>query len=280
MGTMRWRRGRLVLVLVAILLAPRANSGCGGEDDVDPGGEGTLSVQIWGEEFIEQGIGADVFADGWSVSFDTFLVAVGGVASGRGAGAADLADDTQQVFDLTQAGPAPVTSATVPAGTYDSTGYRLAPATAAAVAGSATAEQLALMQSGGYSVYASGAAVRGGERITFAWGFTTDTRYVECESTASLSADGEAMIQLTIHADHLFYDDLFSEDPRVTFSVLASADADRDGEVTTEELSAFDIRALDSHATGSTGIEDLGAFVAHLTHTLGHIDGEGHCRTE
>jgi len=266
-------------VLLAVATGVAAISGCGGEEET-PAGEGRLSVEIWGEEFIEQGIGAEVFSDGWAVQFDTFLVAVDGVTSGRGAAAPDLVDDTQRIFDLTQAGPTLLGSGVVPAGRYDHTDYRVGPATGAAVAGNATAAQVALMTDSGYSVYAAGSATRGAQTKTFRWGFASDTRYVACESTAELVDGGEATVQLTIHADHLFYDDLFAEDPAVTFDVPASADANGDGEVTQAELGAFDLTALANYGTGSTGVEDLGAFVAQLTATLGHIDGEGHCHTE
>lgn len=46
----------------------------------DEGGTGTLAVEVWGEEFIEEGNPTEVFSDGWSVTFDRFLVAIDGVA--------------------------------------------------------------------------------------------------------------------------------------------------------------------------------------------------------
>ena len=259
--------------LAALLLSAAAGTSCGDEQT----GEGTLAVEIWGEEFIEQGIPADVFADGWSVTFDKFLVAVDAVSVARGSTAPDLADDAQRVFDLTRAGPHPILTREVPAGRYDNAAYRLRPALAAAVAGNASAADVALMTANGYSVYVSATATDGTATKTLHWGFATDTSYEQCRSEADLAAGGAATVQLTIHADHLFYNDLFSEEPDVKFGVVARADVDADGEVTLAELAAFDITGLPDYGTGSLRVENLADFIAHLTATLGHIDGEGHC---
>src|SRR5690606_6169038 len=45
--------------------------GCG-----DDAGEGSVSVSVWGEEYIEVGIPAGEFEDGWSVKYDRFLIAL------------------------------------------------------------------------------------------------------------------------------------------------------------------------------------------------------------
>lgn len=246
----------------------------------DEGGTGTLAVEVWGEEFIEEGIAADVFSDGWSVTFDRFLVAIDGVAVSRGDGAPDLEDAAQRVFDLTRPGPYPFLTREVPAGRYDDTSYTLRPAVSGVEAGNAASDDVDLMLDGAFSVYVEGTAVNGDVTKTFSWGFDQPTTYVHCHSEAELENGTAATVQITIHADHLFYDDLFSEEPAVTFDVLAEADTDDDGEVTPEELAAYDLTALPNYGTGSTEIDNLWDFIAHLTGTLGHIDGEGHCEVE
>ena len=45
---------------------------------------GTITATVYGEEFIEEGIPAEVFGDGWSVAFDKFVVSIGGAAAGGG----------------------------------------------------------------------------------------------------------------------------------------------------------------------------------------------------
>jgi hypothetical protein len=243
-------------------------------------GEGTLDVSVYGEEFIDETIPADVFVDGWTVTFDKFLVSVGDVALAQKGSAAEANEPRFQIFDLSHGSKGagfPVTSATVGEGAYDDLGFRIAPAKDA-VAGNASADDVTLMRSGGFSVYAAGKAERAGTTKVFTWGFATNTHYTRCESTAVVGAGETAASQLTIHGDHLFYDDLFAAEPNVAFDLIAAADADADGVVTPAELAATDIRALADYQVGDlTHIVDLWAFIEQQTTTLGHIDGEGHC---
>ncbi|MDI7268824.1 MAG: hypothetical protein QME96_12605 [Myxococcota bacterium] len=248
--------------------------GCSAEEEET----GTLAVEIWGEAYAESGIPAEVFVDGWSVRFDRFLVAVGGITAARGTRAPEFAEDAQRVFDLVRPGPHRIAERAVPAGRYDNTGYRTAPAGPGAIAGNATAEDVRVMRDGRYAVYVEGAAQRGTITKTFRWGFTTDATFRQCESQALVPAGGSATIQITIHSDHLFVDDLAAEEPDVTFAVLARADSDMDDEIEQTELAAFDITALPNYGTGSEDIDNLWDFLSALAGLLGHIDGEGHCR--
>ena len=62
------------------------------------GGEGSYRVTIYGEAYIEEGIPADVFVDGWAITFDEFLIVVGDITLADGAAAID----GWRVFDLAQ----------------------------------------------------------------------------------------------------------------------------------------------------------------------------------
>ena len=267
------------------MMIPRAHmvifglSLLGGCDD--GGGRGELAVQIFGEEYIEAGIPAAVFADGWSVRFDQFLVSVGEVGVAEGGAGPAVGASRYQIFDLAADSGGMgqrVAAETVPAGEYDETRFMIAPS-ASPVAGNASAQDVALMKDGGFSVYVAGSASKAEETLRFAWGFHTRTQYEHCESKAVVTAQAPATVQLTIHGDHLFYDDLFSETPSVRFALIAGADSDKDGEVTRAELAAVDLRPLSNYQVGSADITDLWHFVEHLTSTLGHIDGEGHCES-
>jgi hypothetical protein len=236
--------------------------------------DGTLEVRIWGEEFVEDGIPAEVFADGWSVRFDAFLVAVDGVATPA------AEDSTRHLTDLARPSGGAGHDLGMLASPQGSTelSYRIGvggPATA----GNATAADAAMMDAMGWSLFVSGAATRAGENVAFAWGFATTTHYRECEVAEDVD-DEVATTVITIHADHLFYDDLDDPAPNVAFDLVAGADADDDGTVTTAELAAVDITTQARYQVGSRDIRDLHAFIAAQTSTLGHIDGEGHCRTE
>lgn len=243
----------------------------------DAGGSGTLEVVVYGEEYIEEQIPAETFADGWTVTFDRFLVVVGGVTVAEGDSPV-LEAPRFTVFDLSEgtggAGQR-VARSMVAAGAADATAYVIAPAED--IAGDAAdAKQ---MKDGGYSVYVEGKASKGDVTKTFAWGWKTHTDYEGCMSTAQVEDGGTASVQLAIHGDHLFYDDLFATEPAVRFDLIAQADddGDGDGEISQAELEAVDLRPLANYQVGSTDITDLWRFIEHQTTTLGHIDGEGHC---
>lgn len=253
--------------------------GC--DDEETAAGDGTLAVSIYGEEFIEDGIpageaGCDgCVEDGWAVTFERFLVVVTAVEV-DGAGAAN--DTTPRVFDLATpssgAGQAVVTLP-VPEGHYHRLAYTLAPAPSTP---QGDADDVAAVD--GLAIRVVGQAVRGDTTVRFDWGFDQPTRYVDCEIDARV-ADGEpGRAQLTIHADHLLYDDLVSEEPRVVFDLIAASDADGDGVVTQAELEGRDIGGEVRYQVGDADVDDLWGFVEAQVATLGHIDGEGHCDVE
>ncbi|MBA3549558.1 MAG: hypothetical protein H0T76_24035 [Nannocystis sp.] len=242
--------------------------------------EGELEVRIYGEAFIEEGIPASEFADGWDLKFERFLISVGSVSVGPAGEAPGLDELGYQVYDLSRPSMGLgqlVTGAAVPVGRQYAT-FVVRP-DADAVASGVSEADLARLQDGGLALYVAGSATKAGVTKTFAWGFATNTSYSDCKSEAEVGADAPATVQLTIHGDHLFYDDLFSETPDVRFDLVAQADGDGDGEVTQAELLAVDLRPLTNYQVGSTGIVDLWHFIEHQTGTLGHIDGEGHCQS-
>lgn len=237
-------------------------------------GEGETDVTAYGEGYIEEGIAADVFVDGWSVTFDHFVVVVSDVGVGEEGGdpRAFLVDLTKKTGGEGQ----PLTGLVVPIGDYSQLFYRVAPA--------ADVEALDVDQAvvdavaaAGASVYVEGTATRDAEVITFRWAFTANTGYGPCEIEASVTRDASASAELTFHADHLFYDDLDSAAPNVAFELIAAADVDLDGEVSEAELRAVDITGEQRYQVGSRDIADLWSFIEHQSGTIGHINGEGHC---
>ena len=243
--------------------------GCGGEE------KGTLEVEIYGEDFIEQGIPASEFADGWSVHFDAFLVCIGTIEAAR------ARFEGKRIFDLTQPGPVEVVSGEVDAGPIAPASYAILPADGQARNVNAAEADAATMVEKGYSVYVVGTASKDASTIHFAWGFDSTTRYGNCHAVHEVPSGGVGTMQITIHGDHLFMDSLVEEEPSLRFDPIAAADADGDGEVTSQELAAVSgtaFEALDHYdvAPGS-GIDDLWAYISYLATTIGHIDGEGHC---
>ena len=212
------------------------------------GGEGTISVRAYGESFIEAGIPAEVVDDGWAISFDRFEVTIQDVVVG------DVALADPEPLDISVAS--------------DGEGHELG--TALVSAGDHREPSFTIAR-----VELQGSAEKEGVTKTFSWVFDSPTHYDRCDTTTSVEKDESATFQITVHADHLFYDSLVSEEPQLRFQSLASADADDDGELTRAELAEVDIGAYDP---GNEDVADLWSWLVAQTRTLGHVDGEGHCR--
>lgn len=242
-------------------------------------GNGAWTVTVWGEDYIESGLPADVFADDCSVSYDTFNVVISGVALLDGDGAAVKGSELPEarVYDLVAPGPHPIASFDVPATHYASARYVLAPATAA-VAGNTDDSTVSGMA--GQSVHAAGTLSCGGQDRSFDWAFDTSTTY-GCEpNDLTIPAGGQDGTELTIHGDHLFYDGLEAEDAEVRGQAIFDADLDGDGDVTLDELDVVPVAPLGYTVGQYAEVTGLGDFVRFLTRTLGHVDGEGHCQVD
>lgn len=214
-------------------------------------GEGTVTVTAYGEAFIEEGVPAAEMDDAWAVEFDRFDVSIEEVSLG-GETLSDI-----DVVDLTRAS----------SGEGQELGTLLVPA------GDHTNSSFSITR-----VELAGEATKGGETKSFHWVFEQSTDYDECETTTEVSAEASATFQITVHADHLFYDSLVSEEPQLLFGPLAASDANEDGEITQEELAATDIGSYDPGS--EDGIDDLWTFLNAQVRTLGHVDGEGHCHAQ
>ena len=121
------------------------------------------------------------------------------------------------------------------------------------------------------------------------WGFPINTLYEKCEHPdlgegVTVPNGGEETVQLTIHGDHLFFDDLQSPDAKMRFDAIAAADKagilGADGQVTLEELALVDLTELPPEQYGTGGasnVRTLRDFVTALVRTVGHYRGEGEC---
>lgn len=235
-------------IFALALLALTTLTACG-EDDADAeSGEGVVQVAVYGEDFIEQGIPASEMTDSWAVTFDRFVVTVEDVVVGGvsmpNAGALDISVATDGSGHT-------ITSAAVPAGSHSDSSFAIT------------------------RVEAAGSATKDGVTKTFDWTFDQRVDYTACETTTEVADGGNATFQVTVHADHFFYDSLVSEDPQLVFQTLADADTDGDNAITRAELEASDIGSLDAGSGGD--VNDLWAWLVAQNATLGHVDGEGHC---
>ncbi len=254
-------------------------------------GQGTATFTTWGEEFIEKEIPASEFADGWTVHYNKFLVNFGGVkvADANGTVAAEM--KTSKIFDNTKAGVKPViTFPNLPAKAWTHVSYEIQPVTATSDASNIDAADAAMMVKNGYSIYVDAVATKGTVTKKYSWGFKTHTLFDRCKGELSgkdtdgtvITNGGTDTMQLTTHGDHLYYDDLQSQEAKVRFDAIANADKDNDGVVTQAELA--NVKRAELHTAeipygvgAAANINTLEEYITALSRTIGHFRGEGEC---
>lgn len=224
----------------------------------DGTGDATLRFTAWGEEYIEDRIPAADFDDGWEVTFDVFDVEISGVvADGEtlpGRFVVDLASPSNGAGHTLGTMVVPASGSPMVSWSIDAISVR-GHATRAEEDGTATMK-------------------------AFDWSFVGPMHYLDCDTGTPLSEGETTDVVLTVHADHLFYDDLDSETPNVVFDLIAASDADEDGDVTMGELEQMSITGQTRYQVGGRDISDLRAFIEAQAPTVGHINGEGHCEIE
>ncbi|MBL4683822.1 MAG: cytochrome c [Nannocystaceae bacterium] len=234
----------------------------------------TTELSVFGESFAEVGIASSDMSDGWAIRFSEFVVAIGDV---RVSGATDAALPGWSVFDIAadSAGLGHPLDA-LDADLHDggAVHYRIARPDKV-VGGNATDAQVRALRDAGVAIHVSGEAVRGMQRVTFDWDIPMDLAY-DCDIDAVDGQTGARSVELTIHTDHLFADDLDLE-PQLAFDALAAADEDGDEHVTPLELEAVPLAGLDAYLTSRQDIETLWSFVGNLATTMAHVDGEQSC---
>ncbi len=254
-------------------------------------GQGSVAFTTWGEEFIEKEIPAASVEDGWTIHYNKYLVTFRDIKVADSGGTIGAEMKGSKLFDMTKAGvKSLVTFSNIVAKAWEHVSYEISPATSDTEVGVATDADKQLMVASGYSVYVDAVATKGGTTKTYTWGFNTVTLFDRCQGELG-GKDTEGVVvtnggtdqpQLTIHGDHLYYDDLQAKEAKVRFDNIAGADANGDGTVTLDELAKVKLAAIPKdkgpYGTGSAaGINDLRAFVTALSRTIGHFRGEGEC---
>ncbi|MCY1040946.1 hypothetical protein OV208_06400 [Corallococcus sp. bb12-1] len=252
-------------------------------------GQGNVAFTTYGEDFIEKEIPASAFEDGWTVRYTKFLVKLGELKVANEEGEVAAEQTPAKVYDVHRPGPVSVAAFNdLASEEWDAVSYAIAPSTDA-TAGNADAEDVTRMNTEGWSVYVEGTATKGAASKRFRWGFPTNTLYERCEnedigSGVTVPKGSTETVQLTMHGDHLFFDDLQSPDAKMRFDAIAAADSagvvGPDGEVTLDELGLVDLTTLPSNQYGTGGagsVRTLRDFVTALVRTVGHYRGEGEC---
>jgi hypothetical protein len=271
-----------------------------GDDSSDPAatGQGTVAFTTWGEEYIEQEIpptvdGETIVVDGYTIKYTRFLVAFSAITVADATGAQAAKQAGTVVFDMHAPGVKDIVSfPSLEAKAWDRVSYQISvPGTSATLGAGATEEDRATLVNDAAAIHVEGTISKDAVSKSFSWSFPTQTLFKECKGEVSgkeeegvvVTNGGTDTVQLTIHGDHLFYDDLQSISAKVRAQAIVDADADDDGNVTLEELGAVKLSkaAADTGGTYSAGdvpnVNNLRDFVTSLSRTIGHYRGEGEC---
>lgn len=293
------RRWMMMAALVAL-------TGCS-EDDA---GEGTLAIQVSGEEPAEEGFplvedGVELaFVEGWEVTFDHVVISVGNLRVEAGDGTVAHAGSDRYLADLTAGDAELVRLEGVTARRWDRLSFEIVPASAASIDLGVDAAIAETMVAEGYNYFYEGFARRDDVVYRFRFGLANPTRNSDCtngiDGTQGVVVPNGtiATAEISVHLDHMFWDTLGSEDFAMRFDAIAAADlpevgGNGDGEITLDELAEqrlSDLRGLDgepltfdgepvSYDPGPTPLSEptLRAFVLASTAAQAHLDGEGLC---
>ena len=237
-------------------------------------------------------------ADGWTVTYDRFLIDVGH-ANLNGDSCAEYSDARyDRIFDGRHQGAQKVSESyalgkcsfrfrlnSPDDRTLLGTGVSEADKTEMRTPGSD-----AHAKDRGVSLIVAGSAVKGNVKKTFSWSFRRRVGYEDCritEDDATISGvvlrSGEKLpIDIALHGEALLLDDLDPDVGVLRFDPFANADADDDGVITMEELDAValpsvSVNAGDAGVDGGT-LETFGDYVYEgLVPRVARFLGSGEC---
>lgn len=266
---------------------------------------GAVEVRVSGQEFVRTGWptvdGDDLveFNDKWDVKFEHVVLGISAFA---------LIDDDDSIVSNSpsvaivdvRSGDADLWALTnVEAKRWPNVGYRFeAPGGDAEVVGDVPDDIVKAMRDGNLSMWLEGTGSKEGQSVHFTFAISSSVSLHHCwngndNTDGIVVGEGRTSeVELTLHMDHLFWDDHDADMPRLLFGPLAYA-ANEDGELTLNDLESQRLSDL-KDADGSPLVDNEGkpivyvprvqlsdnnlkAYVIDTALTVGHFNGEGHC---
>lgn len=247
---------------------------------------GSLDVLLSASATAKNGLAAEDTEDGVVIRLEKLLVTLADVelTSTARPGARFGGDAVYSVL----AAAAPVgTLVGLDAGPYDRFQFAVSPATESTVAEPRLADDLALMQALGASIYVEGTIALEGTQKRFAWGFDANTRYVNCADatgTPGLTLSGnDDLTTIVVAAEQLFGSDLTAPGTAFRGAVLMAADDNGDDTIDRDELEGIELRTLDDglyEVGAATDVVTLGDFVRAQSRSLPRLTETGSCAAE
>ncbi|MCA9603880.1 MAG: hypothetical protein KC417_17735, partial [Myxococcales bacterium] len=228
-------------------------AGCASDDTETTTGDGKLVVQLEAEDTITDGLepGSDEenLVDGWTVTYDKYIVALGNVQIGRGS--KTRTGDTNVVIDLTQLPTTGFNLASfddLATGQWDRFEYELLTASDASRDSSVSGTDYARMSDAGLTYLVAGEATKDSVAITFEFAVPAKTHFGPCEAEEGapgfVVVEGtDTVVAATIHGDHLFFNGFPSgaeiTERRADWIRLADEATGGDGHVDTDDLAGI-----------------------------------------
>jgi hypothetical protein len=260
---------------------------------------GDVKVTMSGGDGTQRGLPDTLFQDGWSVQFTRYLVSLGDFTLTSAAG--EVRTSARHVLVDVQKGDLPLVELKgLPAGRWD-VGFRVSPPREGTelADGTVSADDLAMMRERGFSYFVEGRAVKAGVGVlTFRMGFPVEARMKDCvngvDGTQGIVVPeaSVAEAEVTIHAEHMFYDRLGThKGVQLRFDAIA-ATADADGVITPERLATqrlTDLRGRDGqelkdaqgqpvlYLPGAYDVRTLQEFITQSIVDQAHLNGGGVC---
>lgn len=290
-----------VLTTATLVLQMACSSS--GDGGTGTGGTGNVQIFVVPEDSIASGLepGQDLenIQDGWTVTYDRYLVAVGNFRARRSDSGDSLSDPSTYILDLKRAptsGYVVKELTGIAAVRWDKFGYDIPNATAGATPLAPTTQADAdFMIQNGYSVYFEGSGEKAGRTISFKWGFAAGTSFDDCASPDGIPgfavpAGGTVQVKPTLHGDHQYFDNV-TQGVEITKRLaewLAICDKDQDNDLTIAELKGCDVvTALPQPPYDLTAVKDQDGdgkisvydYVDTQLRTFGDYQGDGECPT-
>jgi len=260
---------------------------------------GDVQVRLSGGDGTQRGLPDTLFEDGWSVQFTRYLVSLGDLTLTSASGEV-RASDRHVLVDI-QKGDLPLVDLTgVPAGRWD-VGFRVSPPEARTelADGRVSAEDLAMMREHGFSYFVEGHATKQDAPVLrFRMGFPVDARMRDCINGADgtqgivVPEGSVARTEVTVHAEHMFYDRLGTHrGVQLRFEAIA-ATAGEDDVITPDGLATqrlTDLRGRGGgelrdaqgqpvvYQPGAFDVKTLQEFITQSVVDQAHLNGGGVC---
>jgi hypothetical protein len=249
---------------------------------------GFVTIVVDGGIAATDGIPANHFADGWSVRFDRWLVALADIAVTNGTNESLPVVSGPVVVDVVGGAATLLQPTAIAVGSYDA-GLSVVPVSGNVGFVGATREDAALLSDNGWSLFVSGQAFLNDRVMSFQWGLDANTRYTNCRNPQggiAISDGDTATWKVRVDPGALFADDLLDDASPLRFAALAAADANGDDALDDVELSAALLSELPAdvasrYITGGAGdIVDLHDYLRAASRRTIGFQSDGACTPE